>query len=265
MATALITGASSGIGESFAYALARQKYDLVLVARREDRLNAVAAKAREIGAGRTDIVAVDLARTGAPLGLQERLAAMSIAVDYLINNAGFGTTGRFDQLPLAREIEEIELNVTALVALTRLFLPPMVERRRGTIINVASTAAFQALPYMATYAATKAFVLSFTEAIAAESAATGVRILAMCPGPVRTEFQAVAKNEKALMPSFVYMDADTVVGQALAAVARGRRVKINGMMNAAGAIATRVLPRGLITAIAGRIYRDAGLKEGPRV
>src|SRR5262249_8297982 len=159
----------------------------------------------EIGAGRTEIVAADLVRAGAPLELQARLAAASIEIDYLINNAGFGTTGRFDRLPLAREIEEIELNVTALVPLTTLFLPSMMQRRHGTIINVASTAAFQPIPYMATYAATKAFVLSFTEAISAESAGTGVRILALCPGPVRTEFQAVAKHENALMPSFAYL------------------------------------------------------------
>lgn len=260
MATALITGASSGIGESFAYALAHQNYDLVLVARRQDRLQAVAAKAMEIGAARTEIVAADLGRSGAPLELQARLAAVPIEVDYLINNAGFGTTGRFDRLPLAREIDEIELNVTALVALTRLFLPPMVERGRGTIINVASTAAFQPLPYMATYAATKAFVLSFTEAVATETAGTGVRIMALCPGPVRTEFQAVARNENALMPSFVYLDADTVVKQALAAVAHGRRVRINGIMNTIGAVAARFLPRAMVTAIAGRIYRDAGMR-----
>jgi uncharacterized protein len=259
MATALVTGASSGIGESFAYALARQKHDLVLAARREDRLIAVAAKAREIGAKRTEIVPCDLARAGVPLELQQRLEAASIEVDVLINNAGFGTAGRFDRLPLEREIEEIELNVTALVALTRLFLPPMIARRHGTIINVASTAAFQPIPYMATYGATKAFVLNFTEAISAEAAATGVRILALCPGPVRTEFQAVAKNESALMPSFVYLDADTVVRQALAAVARRRRVRINGRMNAVGAVAVRFFPRAFVTAIAGRIYRNAGM------
>jgi uncharacterized protein len=259
MAHALITGASSGIGESFAYALAREKYDLVLVARREQRLDAVAAKAREIGAGRTEIIAADLARASAPSELQARLAASSIEVDYLINNAGFGTTGRFDCLPLVREIEEIELNVTALVALTRLLLPAMIRRRHGTIINVASTAAFQPIPYMATYGATKAFVLSFTEAVGAECAGTGVKILALCPGPVRTEFQAVAKHENALMPSFAFLDPETVVKQALAAVARGRRVRINGVMNAVTAVAVRLFPRRLVTAIAGRIYRNAGI------
>jgi short-subunit dehydrogenase len=259
MATALITGASSGIGESFAYALARQNYDLVLVARRQDRLQTVAAKAMELGAGRVEVAALDLGRSSAPHELQGRLASVPIEVDFLINNAGFGTTGRFDRLPLEREIEEIELNVTALVALTRLFLPPMVERGRGTIINVASTAAFQPIPYMATYAATKAFVLNFTEAIAAETAGTGVRILALCPGPVRTEFQAVAKNDNGLIPSFAYMDADTVVRQALEAVAHGRRVRIHGIINAAGAVAARLVPRSLVTAIAGRIYRNAGI------
>src|SRR5690349_7451808 len=162
MATALITGASSGIGESFAYALARRNYDLVLVARRQDRMNAVAAKAKELGAIPTEVVVSDKSRPGAPLELHAHLAAAPIQIDFLINNAGFGTTGRFDRLPLTCEIEEIELNVTALVALTRLFLPAMIARATGTIINVASTAAFQQIPYMATYAATKAFVFSFT-------------------------------------------------------------------------------------------------------
>ncbi len=258
MAHAIITGASSGLGERFAYALAGQKRNLVLIARREDRLRAVAARARQLGTEQVEIIAADLARPGAALEIEARLAQASIEVDHLINNAGFGTTGRFDRLPLEREIEQVELNVTALMVMTRLFLPAMLARGRGTIINVASTAAFQPIPYMATYAATKAFVLSFTEAIASECAGTGVRILALCPGPVRTEFQAVARHENALMPSFAYLDPDTVVRQALAAVARGRRVQINGLMNAAGALAARLFPRSLVTAIAGRIYRNAG-------
>jgi uncharacterized protein len=259
MATALITGSSSGIGEEFAYELARQHYDLVLVARRQERLNVVASKSRELGSNRTEIVPIDLARFGAPAELQAHLAAASIEVDYLINNAGFGTTGRFDRLPLEREIEEIELNVSALVALTRLFLPSMIERRHGTIINVASTAAFQPVPYMATYGATKAFVLSFTEAVSVEARGTGVRILALCPGPVRTEFQAVAGNESALMPSFAFLKAEAVVKEALAAAERGKRVRINGLMNKVGAVGARLLPRALVTSIAGRIYRNAGI------
>jgi uncharacterized protein len=255
MPTALITGASSGIGEHFAYALARHGYDLVLVARREGRLKDVAVRARELGAKRAEAMPADLSQREAPGQLQERLAAASIDIDCLINNAGFGTRGRFDRLPLDRELEEIELNVVALVALTRLFLPVMIQRRQGTIINVASTAAFQPIPYMSTYAATKAFVLNFTEAIAAEAEGTGVRILALCPGPVRTEFQAVANNDSPLVPRFAYMSADAVVEQALAAVARGRTVRINGFFNAAAATLARLVPRRLATTIAGRIYR----------
>jgi uncharacterized protein len=253
--TALITGASSGIGEQFAYALAPQKYDLVLTARREDRLNAVAVRARELGASRVEIVALDLGRRGSPAVIHARLEAAEIGVDYLVNNAGFGTAGRFDTLALERELDEIDLNVTALVALTRLFLPAMVARRHGTIINVASTAAFQAVPFMSTYAATKAFVLSFTEGLAGELAGSGVGVLALCPGPVRTEFQEVARNQKGLVPSFVYLDAAAVAAQGIAAVASGRTVLINGAMNFTMAQATRFLPRGLINLVARRIYR----------
>jgi short-subunit dehydrogenase len=257
MPTALITGASSGIGEQFAYALAREKYDLVLTARREDRLNAIAGNTRERGAGRAEIIAIDLAARDAPRRIFERLSAARIEIDYLVNNAGFGTSGRFDRLPLERELEEIDLNVTALAAMTRLFLPAMAERRRGTIINVASTAAFQGLPYMATYAASKAFVLSFTEAIAGEMAGTGVRVMALCPGPVKTEFQAIAKNEKGMIPAFVYADSAALAARAVAAAAAGRTVYISGAINFVAAQANRFVPRALVNRIARRIYRDA--------
>jgi uncharacterized protein len=260
MPTALITGASSGIGASFATALARRNYDLALVARREDRLRTVAAEAGRLGAKRAECIALDLAQPEAPDELQKRVATLGLQIDWLVNNAGFGTTGRFDRLPLEREVEEIELNITAPVRLTRLFLPAMVARRSGTIINVASTAAFQAVPYMATYGATKAFVLSFSEAVASEVAGSGVTVLALCPGPVRTEFQAVAKNESGLMPSFAYMDPDTVVEQALASAARGRAVRISGLLNTITAQSTRFLPRALVRTIAARIYR--GVAEG---
>src|SRR5260370_29448183 len=194
LSTALITGASSGLGEQFAYALAREHYDLVLAARREDRLAAVARRARTLGAGTVRTIRADLARPEAPAALYQQLTTDGRKVDYLVNNAGFCTNGTFHLPPLEREVEEIELNVTSLVATTRLFLPAMVERRSGTIINVASTAAFQATPYMATYGATKAFVLSFSEAVAAELRGTGVTVMALCPGPVRTQFQKVANN-----------------------------------------------------------------------
>ncbi len=252
---ALITGASSGLGEEFALQLAREKRSLVLVARREDRLREVAERARKAGAGEVTILASDLSRPDAAAEIHAKTSAAGIAVDYLVNNAGFGTRGRFDRLPLEREIEEINLNVGALVALTRLFLPTMIADRRGTIVNVASTAAFQPVPWMATYAATKAFVLSFSEALSSELQGSGITVLALCPGPTRTEFQQVASVENAAVPSFAYMDAATVVREAISAARRGKALKINGVINAIMAESTRFAPRGLVRKIAGAMFR----------
>jgi short-subunit dehydrogenase len=255
--TALITGASSGLGEQFAYALAREKYDVALTARREDRLLSVAARAKELGAARAEIIPADLTRRGTPLEICQHLELAHIAIDYLVNNAGFGTRGYFDRIQLDRELEEIDVNVTAPVALTRLLLPGMVERRHGTVINVTSTAAFQAVPYMSTYAATKAFVLSFTEGLAGELVGTGVKVLAFCPGPVKTEFETVAQTEKSMMPGFVYTDAQKVVAGAIAAAASGRTVYIAGGLNFTMAQLTRLVPRALVNRIARNIYRPA--------
>ncbi|MGO9449922.1 MAG: SDR family NAD(P)-dependent oxidoreductase [Candidatus Binataceae bacterium] len=255
MATALITGASSGLGEEFALQLAREKYDLVLVARREDRLREVAERAKNAGAAKAAIIAADLSHADAAAEIHRRVTAENLAIDYLVNNAGFGTHGRFDRAPLDREIEEINLNVSALVALTRLFLPAMVEKRHGTVVNVASTAAFQPVPWMATYAATKAFVLSFSEALSSELTGTGVTVMALCPGPTRTEFQQVASVEDTGVPSFAYMDAATVVRQAIDAAGRGKAVKINGVVNLIMAESNRFAPRSLVRRIAGAMFR----------
>jgi uncharacterized protein len=255
MPTALITGASSGLGTEFAYALARARYDLVLTARRQDRLIAVAANSRKLGASLVEIIPVDLGNRNAPEEIFRKVGELGIRVDYLVNNAGFGTAGRFEKLPIERELEEIDLNIAALVAMTRKFLPGMIEAHNGTIINVASTAAFQAVPFMSTYAATKAFVLSFTEGLAGELAGTGVRITALCPGPVRTEFQAVANNESGRMPEFAYLDAATVVAQGIAAAESGRAVRIAGALNFITAQSNRLMPRALVNRIARRIYR----------
>jgi len=255
MAAALITGASSGLGEEFAIQLAREKHDLVLVARREDRLRDVADRARSLGAGKVTVISSDLGRAAASDDLFKQVSAAGIAVDYLVNNAGFGTRGRFDKVPLDREIEEINLNVNALVALTHLFLPAMVAARNGTIINVASTAAFQPVPWMATYAATKAFVLSFSEALSTELQGTGVTVMALCPGPTRTEFQQVASVEHTGVPSFAYMDAPTVVRQAIESAKRGKAVRINGVINTIMAQTTRFAPRALVRRISGAMFR----------
>ncbi len=182
MPAALITGASSGIGEQFAYFLARDGYTLALSARREDRLRAVAAEARRRGAPAVSVFPADLGQRPAAAELYGQVAAAGLKIELLVNNAGFGTRGRFDHLPLERELEEIDLNVSALVALTHLFLPGMIASRKGTVINVASTASFQPVPHMATYAATKAFVLSFSQGLHYELTGSGVNVMALCPG-----------------------------------------------------------------------------------
>ncbi len=254
MATALVTGASAGIGEEFAYALARQHYELVIVARREARLAEVAEKARRLGSGRVLTIAADLARRETPAAIHRQLNEQRVAIDYLVNNAGFGTRGRFAELALDRELEEIDLNVGALVAMTRLFVPGMAARRHGTIINVASTAGFQPLPFMATYAATKAYIISFSLAIAAELRGSGVTILALCPGPTNSEFHEVAGTGDVRTPRFLFMDAATVAAQGVAAARRGKSIHVNGAMNLILAETARVSPRRLVTRIASALY-----------
>ncbi len=255
MATALITGASSGLGEEFARQLARENYDLVLTARREDRLKAVAAEAIKLGSSKVEVIASDLGQPDAAEKLHRQVFERGIEIECLVNNAGFGTHGIFHKMPLERELEEINLNVTALVSLTRLFIDGMVGRRRGTIINVALTAAFQPIPYMATYAATKAFVLNFSEAVALEVRGAGVTVMALCPGPTRTEFQGTAGVESSSFPSFAYMDAKTVVAQALASAKRGKAVRINGIMNQVMAQLTRFTPRSIVARISGVMFK----------
>jgi short-subunit dehydrogenase len=255
MPGALITGASSGIGEQFAYFLARDGYTLALSARREDRLRAVAAEASRRGATGVSIFPADLGRRSAPGELYSQVTAAGLKIEMLVNNAGFGTRGRFDHLPLERELEEIDLNVSALVALTHLFLPAMIAARKGTVINVASTASFQPVPHMSTYAATKAFVLSFSQGLHYELIGSGVNVMALCPGATRTEFQAVANNETPWVPASAYMDAETVVAQGLRAVRRKRAICVNGIMNSIAAEAVRAAPRWLVARIAGMMYR----------
>lgn len=258
MATALVTGASAGLGEEFAYALAREKFDLVLTARREERLKSIAQKARRAGASNVRIIAADLSKRDTPSQIQRQLEADAVKIDYLVNNAGFGTRGRIDQISLDRELEEIDLNIRALVELTRVFLPAMVARKRGTIINVSSVAGFAPVPFMATYAATKAFVLNFSEAISAELAGTGVTVTALCPGLTRTEFQKVAKADDASIPEFAYMDARTVVEQGIAAARMGLPVYVNGPMNFMMTEIMRLMPRGVMSRVAAGLTRVPG-------
>ena len=249
--TALITGASSGIGEQFARQLAERGYDLILVARRAERLEALAADLSTTA----HVIACDLANDASTL--LARVRELGLEVDLLINNAGFGTHSRFWEVAEGRDAEMVRLNCEAVVVLTRAFLPGMIDRDRGGVITVASTAGFQPLPYQATYAGTKAFAFNFNDALHTELRAAGsnVRCLAVNPGPVRTEWQAVAGIEESQIPPGM-ITAEQCVREALAAYDRGSRSLVPGtmfrwMMRAAHA------PRALKLRIMERQYRPS--------
>jgi short-subunit dehydrogenase len=248
--TALVTGASSGIGEQFARQLAARGYNLVLVARRADRLEKLASELP------TDAktVACDLASDAASLG--GRVQELGVDVDLLVNNAGFGTSGPFLENDPARDAEEIRVNCEAIVTLCHAFLPGMVERRRGGVINVASTAGMQPIPYEAVYAATKAFAVSFTDALHAELRGTGVRVMAVNPGPVPTEWQQVAgyaRDRPAPAPGEI--PAQQVVSESLKAWGKGSRSVIPGRTIRWFIRATRPSPRAIQLRVTERMYR----------
>jgi len=245
---ALITGASAGLGVEFARQLAQRGRRLVLVARRQDRLDALAA---EVGNARA--VAIDLSAPGAAAKLVADCDAAGETIDVLVNNAGFGLRGPFAKLDAARQREMIDLNIGALTDLCQLVAPRMAERRDGAILNVASTAAFQPGPKMAVYFASKAFVLSFTEALHEELKPFRVKVSALCPGPTRTEFGEVAGFGKDSRFDRMSMSAGEVVRQGLAGLEANKAVVITGALNQAGAIGTRFLPRSTIRKIAGAL------------
>lgn len=254
--TALITGASAGIGRELALLFARDGFDLVLVARRDAALHELA---REISAlGRSArVVAADLSVPGAAERLHHRLTADGIAVDVLVNNAGFGLQGRFDQLPLDRQLAMIQLNVASLTALTRLFLPGMLARSRGGVLNVASTAAFQPGPLMAVYYATKAYVLSFTEAVAEEIAGSQVKVTCLAPGPTETEFAAEANLTTSRLFRGGAMSAADVARAGYDGWKEGTRLVIPGARNRFGAFAVRFAPRAVATRVTKRLNSTA--------
>lgn len=252
---ALVTGASSGIGEAFARRLARDGRNVGLVARRADRLEALAGEIAREHNVEAHAFPMDLTKTGAGADLAAAIDGRGLTVDWLVNNAGFGTAGRFDQLPLGKELEEVQLNVAALVELTGRFVPGMVARTRGAIINVASVGAFAPSPYMATYCATKAFILSFTEAIAAELRDTGVKVLCVCPGFTRTAFQDVAAVDASAVPSFAWMSPDDVADQAVRGVGRGP-VLVNGFMNSMMARMIRFMPHALTSRMSESLLKQ---------
>jgi short-subunit dehydrogenase len=254
---ALITGASSGIGRDLARQFAADGTDVVLVARRAAELQALAAElVRDHHVAAAPIEA-DLARVDAPRELARTLDARGLAIDVIVNNAGFALQGPVAELPLARQLDMIQVNVTALTALTRLFLPAMLQRNRGGVLNVASTAAFQAGPLMAVYYATKAYVESFTEAIAEEVAGSALRVSCLCPGPTSTGFaEAAAVTETNLFKRPVMTSAE-VAKAGYDGWKRGRVVVIPGFNNRVTAAFVRVAPRAQVRRVIKRLNSRA--------
>jgi short-subunit dehydrogenase len=245
---AVVTGASAGLGVDFARQLSRRGHRLVLVARRRERLEALA---RELGNARA--VTIDLSKKDAAAKLLADLDANDEIVDLLVNNAGFGLIGRFAELDAKRERQMIDLNVGALTELCRAVAPGMIERKSGGIINVASTAAFQPGPKMAVYFATKAFVLSLTEALHEELKRHGIKVSCLCPGPTRTEFGEVAGFGGNGLFDRVAMESPEVVKAGLEGLDANKAVVIPGFVNKVGAISTRFAPRATVRKIAGAI------------
>jgi hypothetical protein len=249
MSTALITGASGGIGYELAKLFARDHHNLVLVARSADKLAQVAAELQK-QAVTVKTISLDLADMQAPKFLFDQLRRENIAVDILINNAGFGAYGDFARMSNHEIQGPIDLNISALTQLTKLFLPAMLARRSGRIMNVASTAGFQPGPHMAVYYATKAYVISFSEAIANELHGTGVTVTCFCPGATLTGFAKRAGNDQTrLFKQMGGMSAEKVALDGYRAVMEGRTLAISGLQNWAVAQSTRFAPRKLVTAI----------------
>jgi short-subunit dehydrogenase len=253
LATALITGASAGLGRELARLFAADGHDLLLIARRQPELQALCTELEQRHSVKARAVACDL---GSKNELDALLAELGgLELDYLVNNAGFGTLGAFAELPAEREAALIELNVTALVRLTREVLPSMLARKRGRILNIGSTAGFQPGPYMATYYASKAFVNSFSEALAYEVRGTGVSVTVSCPGPTLTEFGARSGLDKSRLFQRGAASADSVARAAYRAMQRRRPLAVHGFMNFLLVQSLRFSPRALVRAITARLNR----------
>lgn len=256
MSTALITGASVGIGRELALLFARDGYDLVLVGRNESALGEVASRIGSLGRA-ARVFVEDLGESQAAARLYERLSAERIEVDALVNNAGVGARGRFDRIPLDRQLSMIQLNVTTLTALTHLLLPGMLARNSGGVLNVASTAAFQAGPLMSVYYATKAYVLSFTEGLAEELSDTALKITCLAPGPTETEFATRADMTSSRLFRGNVMSAADVAKAGYEGWMAGRRLVIPGRGNLLGTLMVRVVPRRMTARIVKGLNADA--------
>ncbi|NNE98479.1 MAG: SDR family oxidoreductase [Pyrinomonadaceae bacterium] len=262
MKATLITGASSGIGEAFARRLAAEKHNLVLVARNEEKLSALCDELMLEHEITAHYIAIDLNDYNADKRLFKETEHHGLEVDWLINNAGFGSMGDFAQLPLEKELEMVSLNVMALVALTHRYLEQMRKRGEGTIINVSSTASFQPIPFMATYGATKAFVTSFTEALAEENRVHGVSFLALCPGTTDTNFFAASDiKDPVRVKGKGIQTAEEVVDAALEALEKGKTSVVSGWTNYLISKAGTFAPNSMVTKSIGKVLRPKVEKD----
>lgn len=251
--TALITGASSGIGKEFAHALAARGMSLILVARAEDVLKALASEIAERHHVSTCVIPTDLSRANASTEIEAEVNKRGMTVDLLINNAGFMTHGQFESIDAAREQDEVAVNIAAVVGLTHAFLPKMLERREGAVINVASIAGFQPVPYLAVYAATKAFVISFSVALWEECRDRNVCVMGLCPGTTTTELftRAVAPEAALGKPRTV----EQVVATALSGLEKKRSLVVDGLKNSLLTLGPRLVPRWFAARCAGQAVR----------
>ncbi len=255
---ALVTGASAGIGKALAEELATGGANLLLTARRRERLDELAQKLVAAHKIRAEVFAADLAEPDGPANIFDFTRQKSIAIDVLINNAGFGAYGPFASVDLERLVGMVQVNCSAVVRLTRLFLPSMIERRAGYVLIVASTASFQAVPYISTYAATKAFDLFLAEGLAEELRPYGIRVCGLCPGSTESEFRQVANQEGHPVAAERRQEpAEKVARVGLQALAAGKSYVISGTGNYFGAQVQRLVPRRLVTRIAANIFRPS--------
>lgn len=253
--TALITGASAGIGAELAKVFAAKKHDVVLVARRRDALEALAGALEGKHGIKATVIVEDLGDPDAPERIFAAVRDAGIDVEVLVNNAGFGLGGEFSETPIEREIDMVQVNITALMHLTKLFIAPMLKRRAGYVLNVASTAAFFPGPFQSVYYASKAFVLSFSQALAEELEPAGVSVTCLCPGPTETEFAQAAGMKSVRLPNLDLAEADDVAAFGYRAMKARERVAVHGGRNKLVVQAQRFVPRRLIARAMGRMQR----------